>query len=400
MKWICCQLGAREHYAVPRALYQSASLDQLITDAWVPPGKLIGTIRRSLHERFHSDLAQAPVEAWNVGLIMFELKAKADGISDWHLIIARNNWFQRKAHAYLARSTEILKADNPSVFAYSYAARDIFRMAKERGWRTVLGQIDPGPIEEEIVAREVERVPELAAAWQRAPQSYWEQWREECERADTIIVNSEWARSCLMEAGVNGSKLIVIPLAYELPITDTPKTRAYPPRFTRERPLRVLFFGQINLRKGVARLLEAMRFLQNDPVEFIMAGPIQIRGATEAASGCNVRWIGPVTRDAAARHYQEADVFILPTLSDGFALTQLEAQAHGLPVIASRNCGEVVQHGINGLVLEEPSAKAIEAALRVCLNHPEQLARFSGRAVVSNDFSIEKLGQRLVSLPG
>ena len=39
-----------------------------------------------------------------------------------------------------------------TVFAYSYAAEGIFKFARERGWRTVLGQIDPGPAEERIVA--------------------------------------------------------------------------------------------------------------------------------------------------------------------------------------------------------------------------------------------------------
>src|SRR5262245_27619069 len=36
MKWICCHLGAREHYAIPRALFSRGLLDCLITDAWVP----------------------------------------------------------------------------------------------------------------------------------------------------------------------------------------------------------------------------------------------------------------------------------------------------------------------------------------------------------------------------
>ena len=66
------------------------------------------------------------------------------------------------------------------------------------------------------------------------------------------------------------------------------------------------------------------------------------------ASG--VHWHGP-RGETAARFYREADVFLFPTLSDGFGLTQLEAQAWRLPVIASRFCGDVVQDGVNGLLL-------------------------------------------------
>ena len=117
------------------------------------------------------------------------------------------------------------------------------------------------------------------------------------------------------------------------------------PRVSRERPLRVLFLGQINLRKGVARLLEAARILRNEPVEFWMVGPVEIANASAIERSRRVKWFGPVTRKQATEYYRDADVFILPTLSDGFAITQLEAQAYGLPVIASKFCGNVVESG-------------------------------------------------------
>ena len=66
----------------------------------------------------------------------------------------------------------------------------------------------------------------------------------------------------------------------------------------------------------------------------------------------------------AAKYYRSAGVFILPTLSDGFAIAQLEAQAHGLPVMASKFCGRVVENGLDGIILEEPAAMYIAAAVR------------------------------------
>ena len=80
-----------------------------------------------------------------------------------------------------------------------------------------------------------------------------------------------------------------------------------------------------------------------------------------------MKWFGAVTRNQAANYYRNADVFILPTLSDGFAITQLEAQAHRLPLIASSRCGDVVEHNVNGLLLNDPSVEAIESAIRFCL---------------------------------
>jgi glycosyltransferase involved in cell wall biosynthesis len=174
--------------------------------------------------------------------------------------------------------------------------------------------------------------------------------------------------------------------------------RSYPARFTQERPLRVLFLGLINLRKGVARLLEAARILRGEPVEFWMVGPVEIANASTITDAGRVKWFGAVTRNQAAGFYRNADLFILPTLSDGFAITQLEAQAHGLPVIASKNCGKVVENGVNGIILDEPSAACIAHAVHDCIADPERLQKLASASGVRDEFTIEALGQRLQHL--
>jgi glycosyltransferase involved in cell wall biosynthesis len=216
-------------------------------------------------------------------------------------------------------------------------------------------------------------------------------------------VNSEWSRAALVEAGIGSSKLIVMPLAYEMQIGDRrseigePKRR-YPDRFTPDRPLRVLFLGQVNLRKGVARLFGAIRQLKNEPIEFQFVGPMQVAVPEDLKNNPRVHWFGAVPRGETSDFYRTADVLIFPTLSDGFGLTQLEAQAHRLPVIASRCCGEVVKHGMNGLLLDEPVANAIVEALRFCLADPARVAAFSNASRIEDRFSIDALGASLLSL--
>ena len=133
----------------------------------------------------------------------------------------------------------------------------------------------------------------------------WDSWREECSLADAIVVNSEWSRQELVLSGVPREKLTVISLAYETPDVGGQKSavgavRSYPDRFTRERPMRVLFLGQVNLRKGVARLLEAAKILRDAPVEFWMVGPVQISNAEALADNARVKWFGVATRKQAA----------------------------------------------------------------------------------------------------
>ena len=372
MKWLCCQLGAREHYAVPRALKLSGALGEFITDLWTRAGG-----------RFHPALAQARITASNVAALTFELKASLARKNGWKLITRRNEWFQQQAVAQLAHSKT---NGNHTVFAYSYAAREIFEFARARGWRTVLGQIDPGPAEERIVAD------------QKAPKEYWDNWRRECSLADRIVVNSKWSRDALFSEGVPAEKIRIIPLAYE-PWTDTHSfQRLYPRTFNAERRLRVLFLGQINVRKGVRQLLDAVRLLNGEPVEFWFVGPTKIHVPQDLRLHPQCRWFGTAPRVKVDNYYRDADVFILPTLSDGFGLTQLEAQSWKLPVIASRYCGYVVRDGFNGVLLGEVSGEAIANVLRRLLQTPATLNAMSVRSCVDERFSLQTLASLLQSL--
>jgi glycosyltransferase involved in cell wall biosynthesis len=381
--WICCQLGAREHYAVPRALKLGGLLEKFITDLW---------IRRA--GRFHPELASARVVAPNISALTFELKASLARENGWNLIGRRNGWFQQHAVAHLKATAN----GNHTIFAYSYAAKDIFEFACARGWRTVLGQIDPGPAEERIVSG-LEQTSSLQHThWEPAPRVYWDNWRDECSLADQIVVNSSWSKDALIAEGVMAEKIRVIPVAYEA--TDDARSfqRQYPRAFSAERPLRVLFLGQINLRKGVAQLLDAVKVLSGEHVEFWFVGPMQLRLPQELRPHPQVRWFGVAPRVTVESYYRDADVFILPTLSDGFGLTQLEAQAWKLPVIASRYCGEVVRDGVNGVVLEEVSGVAIAEVIRGLLRQPEKLLGMSIRSGVEDRFSLTMLASSLRQL--
>jgi glycosyltransferase involved in cell wall biosynthesis len=380
-------------------------LEYLLTDAWVRPSSFLAKACRrgsKLAERFHNELRDARVQASNSSLVLFETLARARGLGGWAKIVARNRWFQRKVVSFLRSQFSTINYQ-PILLSYSYTALEPFQYAKAHGWKTLLVQIDPGPEEEKIVAEEVARKPELAGAWQPATAEYWASWRQECELADQIVVNSEWSREGLVRGGVSSQKLSVIPLAHEGEGlqdygTRRPPKRDYPTRFTPERPMRVLFLGQINLRKGVARLLGAARILRDEPVEFWMVGPVEIANASAIGDAGRVKWFGPVTREKAAEYYRNADVFILPTLSDGFAITQLEAQAHGLPIMASKFCGKVVENGLNGIVLEEPTATCIAGAVRGCIANPDRLQELAAASRVRDQFTIQALAHQLQEL--
>src|SRR5271154_6763621 len=88
--WICSQIGAREHFAIPRALHQGGRLGMLYTDFWAGPTlrKMASGKLRPLAARFHPDLGapSAAVHSWNVRSLgwEFSLRRKAARQTPYH----------------------------------------------------------------------------------------------------------------------------------------------------------------------------------------------------------------------------------------------------------------------------------------------------------------------------
>lgn len=360
---------------VPIGLARCHALSHLITDLWVPPGSAVGTLVPRLRAVYHPDLA-GRVSAFNAEALLFEAGQTLARASGWSRIVKRNEWFQSRVVALLKKRSP----DATVLFSYSYAARRPFEFAKAAGWKTVMVQIDAGLAEERLVASWQSRHPGLEAQWRPAPPEYWARWRAEIDLADRIIVHSRWSRDALIAEGVGDEKVVVVPLAYEAPEEAASFERTYPDRFSSDRPLRVLFLGQVTLRKGALAMLDAARELRHEPVEFIVAGPNALDLSRRPSDDGRIQWLGPVPRGRTAAVYQRADVFLLPTVSDGFGLAQLEAQAWRLPLITTANCGDVVRDGINGVQLREGSGAEVASVLRRLLAEPATLREMSRAA--------------------
>jgi glycosyltransferase involved in cell wall biosynthesis len=401
MIWTAIQLGSREHFAIPVALHDSGCLDRCITDTWLAKtaSRLIRCLSPSLSARRSDQLPDGKVVSNTVGRLMIDSQLRLRGRSYWDGILERNQWFggwAAKQSAEFASST---------VFSYSCTARLPFAEAKKRGARCILGQIDPGPREEEVVLQAAKNYRHLAPPADRAPQKYWDLWREEIAMADKIVVNSPWSAKLLVEEGVDAAKLVEIPLVYEPSgsMERGPDGVALPPQAKRAergpgKRLKALFLGSVILRKGVGQLFDAVRMLKNEPVDFTFAGPIGVKIPDEVSNLPNVRFLGPVDKATAEQLYRESDVFLFPTLSDGFGLTQLEALGHGLPVIASTHCGQVVEDRVSGLVLSEVTPEAIADAIMQLVRDRDFLEKLKSGALISDKFHPRHLAPALLRL--
>ena len=391
-QWIVCQIGAREHYVLAAELHRRGQLAALCTDIWAGEGSLwrmasvlSGAQGRNLRDRYETSLRNARVFSESPFILGARAIAAriASGHSNWDRIMLANRRFAIGMARRLERSGLLCPHDRekPIVFAYSYGALEILEAAKRAGCLAVLGQIDPGPEEDALVARIAQLHGHTRVASARPPQRYWDEWHRECALADVVIVNSSWSASLLARAGIPDKKIRIVPLAYRMDsVPNNLRGHVYPEAFSADRPLNLLFLGQVNLRKGTLELISAMRRLKGVPVRLLIVGSFEPDLRNYLGLPTNVEWLGPVSRSAVEEHYRRADLFILPTHSDGFAITQLEALAQGLPVIASRHCGAVVIDGQNGHLIDTVTPDAIEEQLRWALNHPQALADMAYRA--------------------
>lgn len=166
----------------------------------------------------------------------------------------------------------------------------------------------------------------------------------------------------------------------------------------------VLFVGRLVAQKGVIDLLRAAVVLQAEgldaPIEVIGDGPE--RRSLErfaAAARLDVSFRGVQPRSEVITAMRRAAILCSPSRAEsagdceGFGMVLVEAQATGLPVVATATGGmvEAVDDGRTGLLVPERRPRALVAALRACLVDEELHHRLSGaaRPWVVNNFDLE-----------
>ncbi len=396
MQWIVSQVGARQHYATPRAFHRRGELGAFYTDAWA--GRFRGLLRRgpgrarALADRFAPDLPPAKVVASNAATLWEQATAPlrlrhrsvAAGHDEWCREGRRfATWVDRR----LAR-----RPPDPATDAF-YGCKTVcletLRSLGDRGVFTLVDQADPSRVEEDLVRHERARWPGWEAVPGDVPRSYYDRCAAEWAAADVVLVYSDFTRDALVQLGTPADKVIVVPLAYEGEPT--------PPRAVGgDDRLTVLWLGTVSLRKGIPYLLEAARQLQHKPVDVVVAGAVQISDDAVRSAPPNVRFTGRVLRRDAPTVYRSADLFVLPTISDSFALTQVEAMAHGLPVIATPRCGRVVTDGLDGRLVPPADATALAAAIAALADDRTTLQRMSAAArLKAATFTLDAYGRQL-----
>lgn len=378
-QWIVSQIGAREHYAVARAFEAAGSLDLLVTDYWCRRGRaLLGAgpaPLRALAGRWDSRVPCRKVVSFNCTTLLDRLRSlgvKEQGEQMSREYVRLGKAFGRATERALRRRA--LSRDRHGFFAYCTGALEPVELLASRRILTVVDQIDAARTHVETIRSEQEKWPGWETRIGDVSDEYWQRLQAEWRAASIVLVNSSWSRAALIGQGVPAEKLIVVPLAFE-----GERRTARPAGRTGR--LRVLSLGSVTLGKGIHYLIEAAKLLLQEDIAITIAGPIGITADAIASAPANVDFPGRITRDRVGAFYDAADLFVFPTLSDGFGITQLEAMAHGLPVIATPRCGEVVEDGRSGFIVPPGDAKALAEAILRLARDRRLLAEMSMQAL-------------------
>jgi len=140
----------------------------------------------------------------------------------------------------------------------------------------------------------------------------------------------------------------------------------------------ILFVGRLHPVKGVQYLIEAMAIIHQEmpDVKLIIVGEGIEREKLEALAKkldlkeC-IQFAGQVPQEKIPLFMQQGDVFVLPSLSEGFPLVLLEAMACGLPIVATRVGGipDILKDGINGYLVNTEKCDEISIKILILIKN-------------------------------
>ncbi|MBV9572935.1 MAG: glycosyltransferase family 4 protein [Acidobacteriales bacterium] len=259
------------------------------------------------------------------------------------------------------------------LLSYSYYGYDAFQSYGQPG---VLFQLHPHPLSvRRILERELADCPDCAASlrkeWELSlPPKDFERLTAESRMAKYFLVASSFTRQTLIENGAAPEAIRVIPYGVDLARFVPPA-----PNAGISAPLHLLFVGTINQRKGIKYLLEALRLLGGAPVDLTVCGRVVDDLSLFRPFGSQVRVRPSVSLPELLGAYHQADIFVFPSVAEGFGQVLLEALASGLPVLSTTHTAapDLIVEGREGFIVEPRRPDLLASRIEWAIGHRAEL---------------------------
>lgn len=202
---------------------------------------------------------------------------------------------------------------------------------------------------------------------------------EELKYVDYFFAPSKIVEKSLLYCGINPQKIRIVPYG-----VDVDKFKYVQKKNNTDTPLKMLYVGQISYRKGLHHLLSIMEQYRPSDVQLVLAGVYDINSpiVNRYKNTPNVKFTGFITRDILAQKYQNSDLFVFPTLGEGYGMVVLEALSTGTPVLVSNLAGgnDAITDYENGMEYEAGSEDALKESIDWFLKHREAIPQMSEKA--------------------
>ena len=222
----------------------------------------------------------------------------------------------------------------------------------------------------------------------------WKLVLRDCADADLLLVNSDFVKKTFVQMGYPAAQVRVAYLGVREEFFDLKRD------YCIDGPVRILFTGNFDVRKGVRVLLEAIRRCRQSGLDLRLelVGNLD-NGASCLQPGDNVFFthtpFAPPAQVAAA--FASADLFVFPTFAEGSSRSGMEAAAAGLPIITTENCGLPLQHGKSALYVPVNDSNALaDAIAQAAANQDlrQSIGRNAMRTVTEN-YTWEHYGRQV-----
>lgn len=387
MKVVTVHRGARDAYQVACALKEAGILEFLVTDLYWPADNkwahavervLPAGLRQNLLNR-HADMlpGRAVQSCWASG----GLAQVCDSLGSVPFSLKRSS--MRFCDRQLGkRAADIANRRDAPLLSYSYYAHSAFSHFR-RDRPRILFQLHPHPVTvRTILKRERELHPEctdsLDKEWELAlPEHEFQTLVQECSMPDYWIVASSFTKSTLVENGTPADRIRVIPYGVNLEHFTPHKTNR-----SEKRPLRLLFVGTVCQRKGVKYLVDALESLPVRAAELTICGRLVNDAEILRKTQAPIRLRGLVSPEELLHEFRSADVFVFPSLVEGFGHVLLEAMACGLPVISTSRTAapDLISDGHEGFITEPGDIARLVRCLEYFLKNPDHVTKMGAAA--------------------
>jgi glycosyltransferase involved in cell wall biosynthesis len=385
-KFVVVHGGARDSYQLAQALSEAGMLEALVTDLfWPADRKWARVVERLLPNSLRSLVClrtDPDIPSANVRLCAFSglLHLLLDKIPRAPRSLRRRA--NRFADATLGRTAgRYAQRKSAQLLSYSYFAYDAFTHYPHPA---VLFQMHPHPISiRRILTDELNANPDCAESlrqeWELSlPEEDFQHLVRETAMASRILVASSFTRETLVENGTPRSAISVVPYGVD--------TNRFIPDARRRSPagskLQLLFVGRINQRKGIKYLLEAMRLLNSSEVHLTVCGRV-VDGLDLFRSFAGQVEVRPSVSPAElVAAYQSADMFVFPSVAEGFAQVLLESLSSGLPILSTTRTAapDLIEEGKQGFVVEPCRPDLIAERIDWALSHRDDVAEMGRQA--------------------